>query len=259
MTNLRSGRGTDSVSESLDKGLIHSAYGLIVLSPAFLRKKWTEYELKSLLTKEVEQGKKAIIPVWYNLDKETLAQRSLYLADKSALQASMGIPRLAWEITKTVRPDIVSHYTAVAAFRKMAETAPREKIPLGDLKKWEIVHDTLPPWVLITLKLYSSIFPDLFSFEQISDNFKRDYLIDDEYLSWAVISCAYIDVIRELNWPIDNEYKKAMTYFLVMLSLGVGESERENSSLPLEIQDRLARAYAVNAKMLYRIAKEDKP
>ena len=47
----------DSISASIDKGLIGCKYGLIIISPAFLEKKWTDYKLKSLLVKEVNQCK----------------------------------------------------------------------------------------------------------------------------------------------------------------------------------------------------------
>ncbi|MFM5040027.1 toll/interleukin-1 receptor domain-containing protein [Aeromonas caviae] len=36
----------DSLRESIDKGLVTSRYGIVVLSPKFLDKNWTKYELK---------------------------------------------------------------------------------------------------------------------------------------------------------------------------------------------------------------------
>ena len=47
----------DSISASITKGLIECQFGLVVLSPAFLRKNRTTFELQSLLSKEM-QGKK---------------------------------------------------------------------------------------------------------------------------------------------------------------------------------------------------------
>ena len=47
----------DSLTASIDKGLIDSKFGLLIISPAFFQKRWTEYELKSLLTKEINGGK----------------------------------------------------------------------------------------------------------------------------------------------------------------------------------------------------------
>ena len=55
----------DSLSESIDKGIIHSKNGLIIISDNFLNKDWTDYELKSFIMKEIEQGGN-ILPIWHN-------------------------------------------------------------------------------------------------------------------------------------------------------------------------------------------------
>lgn len=44
----------DSLSESIDKGIIHSKNGLLIISKSFLNKNWTDYELKSFIMKETE-------------------------------------------------------------------------------------------------------------------------------------------------------------------------------------------------------------
>lgn len=46
----------DSLISSIDFGLSKSNFGIIVISKSFLDKKWTDYEYKSLITKE-EKGK----------------------------------------------------------------------------------------------------------------------------------------------------------------------------------------------------------
>ena len=49
----------DSLSKSIDKGLVNSRYGIVVLSPSFINKGWPDYELRSLISKEI--GKDGII------------------------------------------------------------------------------------------------------------------------------------------------------------------------------------------------------
>ncbi|MFM4680343.1 toll/interleukin-1 receptor domain-containing protein [Aeromonas media] len=61
----------DSLRESIDKGLVTSRYGIVVLSPKFLDKNWTKYELNSLVAREIE-GKKVILPIWHNVTKNKL-------------------------------------------------------------------------------------------------------------------------------------------------------------------------------------------
>ncbi len=74
----------DSLRESIDKGLVNSAYGIVVLSPKFLDKNWTKYDLNSLVAKEVG-GKKVILPIWHNVSKQDILNYSPMLADKLAL------------------------------------------------------------------------------------------------------------------------------------------------------------------------------
>jgi len=74
----------DSLRQSIDRGLINSNYGIVVLSKAFFQKNWPQYELNGLTAREIE-GKKVILPVWYNIDKKDILKYSPTLADKIAL------------------------------------------------------------------------------------------------------------------------------------------------------------------------------
>jgi len=76
----------DSLSKSIDNGLVKSSFGLVILSPDFLKKGWPEYELRGLISKEVG-SKKVILPVWHKLKREDLLSYSPYLADKYAIRS----------------------------------------------------------------------------------------------------------------------------------------------------------------------------
>lgn len=92
----------DSLRESIDKGLVNSNYGIVVLSPKFLDKNWTKYELNSLVAKEVE-GKKVILPIWHNVSKQDILNYSPMLADKLALSTdSMAVDEIAKKLCKTL-------------------------------------------------------------------------------------------------------------------------------------------------------------
>src|SRR5215211_7032424 len=75
----------DSISRSIDKGIARSSYGLVVLSPHFFAKQWTQRELAGLTTREVAGRKKLILPVWHNVTHEDVMEYSPTLADKKAL------------------------------------------------------------------------------------------------------------------------------------------------------------------------------
>lgn len=74
----------DSLRQSIDRGLVNSSYGIVILSKAFFEKNWPQYELNGLTAREIE-GKKVILPIWYNIDKQDVLKYSPTLADKVAL------------------------------------------------------------------------------------------------------------------------------------------------------------------------------
>jgi hypothetical protein len=69
--------GGDTLRGAIDRGLVDSRYGIVVLSPAFLkRKKWTEHELDGLFARE-QSGNKVILPIWHNIKRRPIAIRAL--------------------------------------------------------------------------------------------------------------------------------------------------------------------------------------
>jgi hypothetical protein len=74
----------DSLRRSIDHGLAGSKFGIVVLSPAFFAKRWPQYELDGLVSKEMEGGK-VILPIWHKVSKSEVMSYSPSLADKLAL------------------------------------------------------------------------------------------------------------------------------------------------------------------------------
>ena len=58
----------DSLRQSIDKGLSKSRYGIVVLSKAFFKKDWTNWELDGLVARQMNhsEGNNLIIPIWHN-------------------------------------------------------------------------------------------------------------------------------------------------------------------------------------------------
>ena len=77
----------DSLRRSIDKGLVDSRFGIVVISPSFIKKSWPEYELNGMVAKEMN-GHKVIIPIWYNVTIDDVLHFSPTLADKLAIDAS---------------------------------------------------------------------------------------------------------------------------------------------------------------------------
>jgi hypothetical protein len=117
----------DSLREKIDEGLARSRYGVIVLSPSFLAKRWPTQELNGLFARE-EAGRKLILPVWHNITKESLAQASPMLADRLAANTALGIDAVASAIVDVVVNDqespTVLRPTPARLMTKLLESDP---------------------------------------------------------------------------------------------------------------------------------------
>ncbi len=92
----------DSLRQSMDDGLAHSRFGIVILSEIYFKKFWTGKELNGLFAKQ-EDGKKVILPVWHNISKDKVKEYSPILADMLALKTSdFTIDELAEEFIKLV-------------------------------------------------------------------------------------------------------------------------------------------------------------
>lgn len=77
----------DSLRQKIDEGLRKSRFGLVILSPSFFQKQWTQRELDGLTEKEMRAGEKVIIPIWHNVSHDDVLEFSPPLADKLAGQS----------------------------------------------------------------------------------------------------------------------------------------------------------------------------
>jgi hypothetical protein len=63
----------DSLRRKIDEGLARCDYGIVIISPNFL-KEWPQRELDGLVALEVQSGKTRILPIWHDIDKEALLE-----------------------------------------------------------------------------------------------------------------------------------------------------------------------------------------
>jgi len=91
----------DSFRSAIDEGLLNSRYGVVVLSPHFFKKTWTQAELDGLMGKEIA-GVKVIIPILHNMTPEELKQLSPVLAGRLAGISSDGIPQMVLGVRRAM-------------------------------------------------------------------------------------------------------------------------------------------------------------
>lgn len=78
----------DSLRKKIDNGLTKSRFGIVIISPSFVKKNWTEYELNGMVAREMN-GHKVILPIWHKITKDEVLKFSPTLADKMALNTSI--------------------------------------------------------------------------------------------------------------------------------------------------------------------------
>jgi hypothetical protein len=93
----------DSVVESLDRGLVRSRCGVIVLSPAFISKKgFTQWELRGLIERHIN-GETLLLPVLHRIEPEAIRERSPALSDIFAIRSDYGTRTVAAALARKIR------------------------------------------------------------------------------------------------------------------------------------------------------------
>lgn len=94
----------DSLRRSIDRGLSQSRFGIVVLSPDFFGKEWSQWELDGLVARQNSDPSNVILPVWRGVGRAEVLAYSAPLADKLAVLADAGIPEVVRRLAEVIRP-----------------------------------------------------------------------------------------------------------------------------------------------------------
>ena len=94
----------DSLRRQIDKGLVQSRYGVVVLSHDFFRKQYPQKELDGLAARE-DMGRKVILPVWHSIERKEIVSYSPTLADIVAVKSSLGVKAVTDKIIEAISSD----------------------------------------------------------------------------------------------------------------------------------------------------------
>lgn len=96
----------DSLRRKIDRGLANSKFGIVVLSKAFIKKGWTNYELDGIISK-ANTGEQVLLPIWHGITKKEVLDYSPSLADKVARNtASYTVEDIAEEIAELINKNL---------------------------------------------------------------------------------------------------------------------------------------------------------
>lgn len=253
----------DSLSRSIDKGLSKSRFGIVILSKYFFEKGWTEYELRSLLTREVNNKSKVILPIWHEISYKEISEYSLFLADKYALSTDLGLDEVVYKIVEAVKPDLINSNALLHASRELVGKGERVKINDIDLYDNEIRHKKLPNHLIIATKLISSIFYDIlkFDYKDYVIDFAKDGDYDHEFMLWCAMASTYIEFINNKKINVDDlNLKKDVFAFLLGIIMGEAENVEEycdnHKKFTLEECKELLFRFAVHHDSLFEFFDE---
>lgn len=94
-----------SIRQEIEKGIAHARFGVVILSPDFFAKQWTQAELDALFSKKMASGENLILPIWHRVTKDQVNAQSPLLAGILALNSSlMTIDEMADALLDVVGP-----------------------------------------------------------------------------------------------------------------------------------------------------------
>lgn len=96
----------DSLRESMEEGVRKARYGIVILSPDFIKKGkyWTKAELDAFFQLESATGKKFLLPIWHNVGQHQVFTYSPFVASRKALNtAQKNTAEIAIEVAKFIR------------------------------------------------------------------------------------------------------------------------------------------------------------
>lgn len=91
----------DSLQQKINEGLAHAKFGVVVLSPSFFSKPWTQVELGALFNRHVAESK-VILPVWHRVSADDVRRDAPLLADVRAVSTDSGLAAVAQVIYQAI-------------------------------------------------------------------------------------------------------------------------------------------------------------
>jgi hypothetical protein len=95
-----------SIRREIESGIAGCRFGVVIVSPHFLAKQWTQAELDALFGKKMDQGQNVVLPIWHHVSKNEVSQHSPLLAGVFALNTAVStVDEIADSLVEVVRAD----------------------------------------------------------------------------------------------------------------------------------------------------------
>ncbi|HEU0165833.1 MAG TPA: toll/interleukin-1 receptor domain-containing protein [Thermomicrobiales bacterium] len=229
----------DSLSRSLDKGLSVAQFGLVVLSPEFLKKPWPEYELRGLTNIEMYRRSKVIIPIWHGVSPEQVMTFSPPLADKIAVVTDgKSVELIAEAVLRTIRPDLADRMSLLRAIRKPSPDAEILSVPPEEIAVLPAPRQFRSEGgIILRSMLVTAVLREQTGLAGSIDEFLidlyRDIHPEAELPIWEGIAVAFAHVCHE--YTLTTEQRTLVVRLLLTATLNEEEADKIAKLLPGDI------------------------
>lgn len=222
----------DSLSASIDKGLLESRFGIVVLSKSFLKKNWTDYEYRSLLSRQMN-GQRIIIPLWYDITKEEVLSFSPYLADIFAGNVTPdNLQKTILSILKVVRPDILRTLKIQAYLSAAIKNSQYKVVSLNEIHRSPEKLSHLTPQQYVRAK---SIFYGIgkhvkLPLNEFIDEYELDLIPEREIQTWEIMNVCYLEMLE--RYPESSDHDKE-AYYAALIAISISAQNLQRVDLPV--------------------------
>jgi hypothetical protein len=218
----------DSLSASVDRGLVTARHGVVVISPAFIetarQSGWTHYELRGLVSNSVGGQHRRIVPVWLDVTADDVRAWSPSLADLLAIDAShRSLEEVAFEIVQVIAPSKAGGLRRRRLLQTLREQSTTGLANPRDLTPAPIQERRVPGSVPLRALLVTQTFancgdPFPGDLEAFLENLSRDLHHEGELRIWEAMAGSY--AVACSSFDLNAEQRNALYRLLLSASLG---------------------------------------
>jgi TIR domain len=85
----------DQIRQEIDRAVVGSRFGVVILSPIYVAKRWTNWELDAFFAREGASGSKHVLPVRHGLTSDEVASTFPLVATRLSISTDIGFSAVA--------------------------------------------------------------------------------------------------------------------------------------------------------------------
>lgn len=95
-----------SIRAAIERGIANCRFGVVIVSPHFFQKSWTNAELDGLFGRQMTDQRDLILPIWHHVSVDDVQQNAPMLAGRLALNTAVeSIDTIADRIAAVIEAD----------------------------------------------------------------------------------------------------------------------------------------------------------